>query len=186
MGMQIKVGSIYSQFDGFDSIAEIAKNTQTLFWDTVELDLSSCNFFEANMTAALYVVVARLRDNLNDVSLTNIPNRISTILRKNRFMDVFNQPGLPDTNQTTLPFKIFKLTAEDQFNEYLDTYMEGRGIPTMSVALAKRYKQSLLEIFLNAGIHSESDLGVFVCGQFYPQKQRMDFTIVDAGVGIPE
>jgi hypothetical protein len=36
---------------------------------------------------------------------------------------------LSDTNQTTLPFKIFKLTAEDQFNDYLETYLKGRGIP---------------------------------------------------------
>lgn len=55
----------------------------------------------------------------------------------------------------------------------------------MSKALAKRFKQSLLEVFLNAAIHSESDSGVFVCGQFYPKKQRIDFTILDAGVGIP-
>ncbi|MBK5247299.1 MAG: ATP-binding protein [Peptostreptococcaceae bacterium] len=43
-----------------------------------------------------------------------------------------------------------------------------------------------MEVILNAAIHSESDSGVFVCGQFYPQKQRIDFTITDAGIGIPE
>jgi signal transduction histidine kinase len=85
-----------------------------------------------------------------------------------------------------LPFKIFKLHAGDQFNNYLDTYMRGRGIPTMSKALTKRFRQSLLEVFLNATIHSQSESGIFVCGQFYPQKHRMDFTIADAGVGIRE
>lgn len=56
----------------------------------------------------------------------------------------------------------------------------------MSQALNKRFLQSLLEIFQNAAIHSQSGPGVFICGQFYPQKQRLDFTIADAGIGIRE
>ncbi len=79
-----------------------------------------------------------------------------------------------------------KLNAGHQFNDYLDTYMKGKGIPAMSEVLTKRFRQSLFEIFLNAAIHSKSESGVFVCGQFYPQKHRMDFTIADAGVGIRE
>lgn len=95
-------------------------------------------------------------------------------------------PSLMDTNQTTLPFKIFKLHAGEQFYDYLDSYMNGRGIPTMSDALTKRFLQSLFEIFLNAAIHSQSQYGIFACGQFFPQKHRLDFTIADAGIGIRE
>jgi signal transduction histidine kinase len=171
---------------GFDSIAEIAVKTKELWFDSIELNFSFCSFFEANMAAPLYAVIARLRDELNDVSIANVPSGVSTILRKNKFFSVFNQPDLTDINQTTLPFKIFKLSAGDQFNDYLDNYMRGRGIPTMSDALIKRFRQSLFEIFLNATIHSKSESGIFACGQFYPQKHRMDFTIADAGVGIRE
>jgi len=184
--MRLNVGTIQSNCSGFDSIADIANQTRALFLDLVELDFSSCSFFEANMTAPLYTVIARLRDELNDVSINNMQSSVETILKKNRFLTVFNQPKLIDYNQTTLPFKIFKLTAGEQFNDYLSRYMKGKGIPTMSEALTKRFRQSLLEIFLNADIHSKSKSGVFVCGQFYPQKHRMDFTIADAGIGIRE
>lgn len=184
--MRINVGTIRSDFGGFDSIANIAKQTQKLFLESVELDLSSCSFFDANMAAPLYSVIARLRDDLNDVSIADMPASVNTILRKNRFLTLFNQSELMDTNQTTLPFKIFKLNAGDQFNDYLDIYMRGRGIPEMSGALTRRYRQSLFEIFLNAAIHSESNSGVFVCGQFYPAKHRMDFSIADAGIGVRE
>jgi len=184
--MKLNIGTTKSNCNGFDNIAHIAKQTQALFLDAVELDLSFCSFFEANMAAPLYAVIARLRDELNDVTITNVPVGVSTILRKNKFLSVFNQPELTDTNQTTLPFKILKLTAGDQFNDYLDTYMRGRGIPTMSEALTKRFRQSLFEMFLNATIHSQSKAGIFVCGQFYPNKHRLDFTIADAGVGIRE
>nr|WP_319394696.1 ATP-binding protein [uncultured Desulfobacter sp.] len=184
--MQVTVGTIRSNCMGFDSIAEIAVKTKELWFDSIELNFSFCSFFEANMAAPLYAVIARLRNELNDVSIANVPSGISTILRKNKFLSVFNQPDLTDTNQTTLPFKIFKLSAGDQFNDYLDHYMRGRGIPTMSEALTRRFRQSLFEIFLNATIHSQSESGIFVCGQFYPQKHRMDFTIADAGIGIRE
>lgn len=184
--MKLNIGTIRNNCNGFDGIAEIATKTRNLLFDSIELDLSLCSFFEANMTAPLYAVIARLRNELNDVSIVNIPSGVSTILQKNKFLSVFNQPDLTDTNQTTLPFKIFKLSAGEQFNDYLDTYMRGRGIPAMSDALKKRFRQSLFEIFLNATIHSQSESGIFVCGQFYPQKRRMDFTIADAGIGIRE
>jgi len=184
--MKVSVGTIESDCHGFNSIADISSKTKDAWIDSIELDLSSCSFFEANMAAPLYVVIARLRDKLNDVSITNMPSVINTILRKNKFLSIFNQSDLTDINQTTLPFKIFKLNAGDQFNDYLDIYMKGKGIPSMSDALTKRFKQSLFEIFLNASIHSQSESGIFVCGQFYPKKHRIDFTIADAGVGILE
>ncbi len=184
--MKLNMGTIRSNLSGFDCVADITKQTRALFLDSVELDFSYCKFFEANMAAPLYSVIARLRDELNDVSINNMHSSVETILRKNRFLTVFNQPKLIDYNQTTLPFKIFKLTAGEQFNDYLSRYMKGKGIPTMSEALTKRFRQSLLEIFLNAAIHSKSKSGIFVCGQFYPQKHRMDFTIADAGIGIRE
>ena len=184
--MRFNIGTIRSDFRGFDAIADIAGKTKGVWLEPIEFDFSSCSFFEANMAAPLYTVIARLRDDLNDVSISNVPSGVNTILRKNKFLSVFNQPDLSDTNQTTLPFKIFKLSAGDQFNDYLDTYMKGRGIPTMSKALTKRFRQSVFEIFLNATIHSQSAPGIFICGQFFPNKQRLDFTIADAGVGIRE
>jgi len=184
--MKLDVGTIRSDCSGFDAIADIAVKTKGVWLDSIELDLLCCSFFEANMAAPLYAIISRLRDELNDVSIANVSSGVSTILRKNKFLTLFNQPDLTDTNQTTLPFKIFKLSAGDQFNDYLDTFMKGRGIPTMSDALTKRFRQSLFEIFLNATIHSQSASGIFVCGQFYPSKHRLDFTIADAGVGIRE
>ncbi len=184
--MKFNVPVIRSNHNGFDSIASITVKTKDFWLDSIELDFSTCSFFEANMTAPLYAVIAQLRDDLNDVSIVNVPLEVSTILRKNKFLNVFNQPDLPDTNQTTLPFKIFKLSAGDQFNDYLDIYLNGKGIPDMSEALTKRFRQSLFEIFLNATIHSQSGSGIFACGQFYPNKHQLDFTISDAGVGILE
>ncbi len=184
--MKLEVGTIRSNMDGFNRIARIAKETRNMLLDSIDLDFSGCRFFEANMVAPLYVVIARLRNELNDVSIQNVSSEIERILKKNHFFTVFNMASIPDNNQTTLPFKIFKLHAGEQFYDYLESYMKGRGIPRMTEALTKRFRQSLVEIFLNASIHSDSASGIFACGQFFPQKHRFDFTIADAGIGIRE
>lgn len=184
--MKLNVGTVRSDYDGFDSIARIAEQSYDLRLEPAELDFSNCSFFEANMAAPLYVVVARLRDELNDVSLINLKPALDAILRKNHFLTKFQKNVLIDTNQTTVPFKTFKLQAGEQFYEYLESYMHGKGIPTMSEGLAKRFRQSLFEIFQNAAIHSKSESGIFTCGQYFPQMHRLDFTIPDAGIGIRE
>ncbi len=184
--MKIDVGTVRNDLNGFNSIARLSKETHKLFFDSVELDFSGCDFFEANMVAPLYTIITRLRSELNDVSIMNMSSDIERILKKNHFLTIFKMPAIRDTNRTTIPFKLFKLHAGEQFFDYLDSYMEGRGIPAMSDALTKRFRQSIFEIFQNAAIHSNSESGIFTCGQFFPQKHRLDFTIADAGVGIRE
>ena len=184
--MRVDCNTVRSDYDGFSAIAGIASATKEQFSDKVELDFSSSSFFEANMAAPLYSVIAGLFEDLNDVSVVNMTNEINEILQKNKFLSVFEIDGIPDNNQTALPFKIFKKHAGEQFFEYLEYYMKGKGIPKMSTALSKRFRQSLFEIFQNSAIHAVKDSGIFTCGQFYPQKHRLDFTIADAGIGIRE
>lgn len=57
-------------------------------------------------------------------------------------------------------------------------------IPEMSSELLKKLSESISEIFENAIYHSRSKLGIFSCGQFFPAKEQLDFTVVDLGIGI--
>jgi hypothetical protein len=54
----------------------------------------------------------------------------------------------------------------------------------MTPALSTRFKSAILEIFVNATIHSESGLGIFACGQYFPRMHRLDFCVADAGIGM--
>ena len=56
----------------------------------------------------------------------------------------------------------------------------------MSSKRSQQVRQYVLEIFLNSVMHSQIKLGIFTCRQYFPQKQQLDFTFVDAGIGIPE
>ena len=138
------------------------------------------------MAAPLDAILCRSSKRIIKTSITKIPNQIEIILKKNQFLAKFGYPTLLDSNQTTLPFKQFQLKTGSLFSMYLDQFLKGKGIPQMTHALTKKFRHSLLELFQNAAMHSESEYGIFVCGQFYPYKQRLDFTIADAGIGIRE
>lgn len=184
--MKLPVGTIRSDKNGFEALAKAAKSSHSLFLDALNLDFSSCSFFEANMTAPFSAVLSHVFDGLNEISIVNMSDRVEKILRKNQFLCMFGYSALQDFNETTLPLKKFKLQAGDQFSDYLDQYLKGKGLPQMTNALTKKFRQSLLEIFQNSAIHSDSASGIFICGQFFPTKQRFDITIADAGIGIRE
>ena len=177
--------TIRSEKDGFDQLAELAADAQDVYNDQLELSFSRCGFFDANMAAPLAAVLARIAaERFNRVEIVEVPPAIEKVLCKNRFLVPYGYNSVRDFNQTTLPYARLQLSDEGLFAGYLKKYMNGKGIPRMSEAMGKRFRQSVFEVFQNAVIHSESKVGLFICGQFYPTLQRLDLTIADAGIGI--
>lgn len=178
--------TIHSNQEGYEHLAELAQASSRLFADRLELNFSRVGFFDANMAAPLGAVLARVADDLNAVEIVDVPSSIERILRKNRFLTQYQYEPLDDSNRTTMPFRRLQLSDEGLFEEYVKRELRGKGIPRMSEGLGKVFKKKVFEVYQNAVIHSESALGIFVCGQFFPQKQRLDLTITDAGIGIRE
>ncbi|MDS4057613.1 MAG: ATP-binding protein [Candidatus Contendobacter sp.] len=180
----IFLSEIESTKDGFSKLAELGTALDTHLFDTVELDFSTCTWFDANMSAPLGVVLAHAEDNFNTIKPTGLHQNVETILSKNCFLNEFGFSERNDTHSTTIPYRRFTITDDRDFAAYLNQHLHGKGLPTMSNLLSDRFKNSVLEIFMNAATHSESKLGIFVCGQFFPTKHRLDFCVADAGIGM--
>jgi signal transduction histidine kinase len=176
--------TIYSDRDGFAALAGLAKSSKNLRFDRLDLDFSHCGFFDANMAAPLAAVLTRVSNELNAIEIVKLPDDIARILRKNHFLEAYGYGSLSDRNHTTLPFARMRLSDQGRFADYLEQHMRGKGIPRMTEAFGKAFRQSIFEVLQNCVIHSSSRLGVFVCGQLHPRKKCLDFTISDAGVGI--
>ena len=89
-----------------------------------------------------------------------------------------------DVHQTTIRFQ--KLTPSDAkyFKNYVVEELIGRTeLPKMSEAVKEKIVESIYEMFVNAQIHSETE-NIYTCGQFFPAKETIEFTIVDTGIGI--
>lgn len=176
--------TIRSDKEGFTQLARLNDALSNLIDDELIIDFSRCTFFDANMAASLKVVLAILTATSKQILIKRLPSKIERILRKNRFLNEYGYLSIEDTNQTTLPYQRFQFSSPLEFNQYLNTHLSGKGIPEMSPMLNKKFRQSIFEIFENCVKHSNSNQGIFVCGQFYPQQSRLDLTISDVGVGI--
>ena len=176
--------TVRSNRQGFESLGKLASATKDLFADTLQVDMSRLNFFEANMAAPLGAVLARVTDKFNEVDFVAVPSSVELVLRKNQFLTNFWYEPLDDTNSTTMPYRRLRLSDEGEFNDYIHRHLNDKGIPSMSERASRAFKNKVFEVYQNAVTHSESEIGVFACGQFFPQKQRLDFTIADAGIGI--
>lgn len=55
----------------------------------------------------------------------------------------------------------------------------------MSDGVKEKMVEAIYEIFVNAQIHSGTDF-IYTCGQFFPNKNKIEFTIVDTGIGFKE
>lgn len=181
---KVSLGEIRSTQQGFSHLAALAAALDRHVIDIVEVDFSGCAWFDANMSAPLGVVFAHAIDNFNDLKLRGLRPGVETILEKNRFLVGFGFPEKSDMHGTTIPYRRFSATDNRYFADYLNRHLRGKGLPIMSAALSKHFRDSVLEIFVNAAMHSESKLGIFACGQYFPKLHRLDFCIADAGIGI--
>lgn len=96
----------------------------------------------------------------------------------------------PDLYETVIEYRRFKDCESSLFKEYVENHFIekhiGSHIPEMEEPLKKKFRRSIFEIYENAVFHSQTRLGIFACGQYFPRKELLNFTIVDLGIGIQE
>jgi anti-sigma regulatory factor (Ser/Thr protein kinase) len=178
--------SILSNIDGsFESYEQLID----LYWDNKDIDFSTIaislnQWFAANMSAALGAILDKLQDNFNTIEFTNVDQSIERILQKNDFLSFFNYPSVFDNHHTTIRYLKLKPTDGKFFNNYVFNELLGRDeLPKMSDMAKNKIAEAIYEIFVNAQIHSESE-HIYTCGQFFPWKDKIEFTIVDVGIGF--
>ena len=170
---------------GFAALANLHAQTEHCFVDDVEIDMRSTNRFDGDMCAAFGAILYSLGDSLNTVRLTNINSKVEKILSKNGFLSHYGGQEMPDLRETTDFYERFDVGDDRYFSAYIERGLIRRPeVPEMSEGLLKKFRESIFEIFSNAVLHSHTELGIFSCGQFFPDGNRLDFTVADLGIGI--
>ncbi len=153
--------------------------------ELIEVDMSSCGWFDADMCSPLGAILYKLSRKLNEVRLTNIRPDVKKILCRNGFLLNYGEERLPDSYGTTIRYKRFDSKDDKDFTNYVERRLLGRAeIPRMSQGLARKFRESVFEIFSNAVIHSQTQYGIFCCGQYFPKRHRIVLCISDLGIGI--
>jgi len=181
---QISVYPILSNFSGFDQLAKLAEQLDPYEFSEIVLDMQQMTWCDGNMCSPLGALLYKAGRNINELTLVNIPTRVETILCKNGFLTNYGRMRKEDVYGSTIQYQRFEPDEDRAFSLYLEDQLRNKAIPDMSPALRKRFFEGLLEIYNNAVTHSETLQGIFACGQYFHQQQRLDFTITDLGVGI--
>ena len=151
----------------------------------IEIDMSHVNWMAADMCAVLGAALHHLTERSNTFELINMKPEIEVALSKNGFLSYYGGSSMLDIHGSTIAYKRFDIDDERSFSKYIDKYLINHPeLPSMSPKLHKKFSESIFEMFNNAVQHSKSEMGVFSCGQLFPHKHRLNFTIVDLGIGI--
>jgi len=186
MNVRRKLHNLKSDFNGFVELISVYKQSQGLFFGGIEIDMSEVSWLEANMCSPFGAILYKISRHLNKVKLTEIRPAVEKILSKNSFLANYGRIQKFDTYGTTIEYKRFEPKDGRYFGEYIESKLVGKGIPKMSPGLTKKFRESIFEIFSNSVIHSETTMGIFSCGQYFPRLKRLDFAICDLGIGIRE
>ena len=170
---------------GFQTLVDLLAQTKEFLFEDIDIDMSATNWFDADMCATFGAILYRLGIDLNTVQLKNARKEVENILSKNGFLSHYGREKIPDRWGTTIPYMRFDVKDDRYFASYIESELIQRSeIPTMSMGLLKKFRESIFEIFSNAVLHSRSKLGIFSCGQFYPKRHQLDFSVVDLGIGF--
>lgn len=170
---------------GFQWLVDTYAQISPCFRDTIKIDMQAVRWLDAHMCAPLGAILYDSTRRLNNVQLTHLPSDVETILSKNGFLSHYGREQIPDVWETTIPYQRFDTVDRRYFAEYIQSRLANHpGMPEMSHGLLKKFHTNMFEIFGNAVDHSGTELGVFCCGQLFPNKDKLAFAVADLGMGI--
>jgi signal transduction histidine kinase len=176
--VRIDTYRIETDEQGFASLARVHAAIEKEPFGEVFVDCSRLQWIDANMCAPLAAAIIAPE---RRILLQKLHPLIETVLRKNGFLG----GALEDTHGTTIHYQQFDLSGRTDFVGYVERNFRGKGLPMMSAGLQREFRRSIFELFENAVAHSNTQLGIFACGQFFPRKHRLHFCLADRGIGIP-
>lgn len=172
--------NIKNSCDGYEKLLSFYSKYKDTYFEKIYLNING--WFSANLCSILGAILARLQHNMNDIEVS--AGKAIEILKRNGFLAFFGQMKTQNYNHTTIPYQVLSKHDERYFNNYVfNEFINKPDLPSMSVQLKEKLAEAIYEIFINATIHSKTDK-IFVCGQFFPQKHKIDFMITDTGLGI--
>ena len=155
--------------------------------ETIVLNFSDMEWIDANLLAALGAV---LEENIGRVTIRYVRNsirpKIEKLLAKNQFGKYFHLSKVSDENDTIIEYKITDGREIKEFARYFkESVLFRDAMPVLSDGLREKILENVLEIFGNAPMHGGCDK-VYSCGQIFPQKNVIKFTIANTGHTIKE
>ncbi len=182
---QIMMPSINSDWDGYSFLSKLQKNlTECKDLKTLRVIFPRSCFIEANLCAVLGSIFPASKVNFSFHSSILPYREVKNVLKRNGFLAYYGGDSCHSCTDTTVQYRIFRKHEVEALAIYIskDIFKVG-AFPKMSAEARKNMIKYILEIFDNSISHGQTDK-VFICGQYYPKKALLKFTLVDLGISI--
>jgi hypothetical protein len=158
---------IRNDFNSYQKLINLFIHNKDKSFDVIDIELKG--WFSANTSSMLGAILTLFQNNLNTVNING--GNSKNILEQNGFLSFFGHNKINDHNSTTIPYQVLAPEDDRYFNNYVfKEFLSQPDLPGMTKALKKRLAESIYEIF--------------ICGQFFPAKKKIEFMITDIGIGI--
>ena len=138
-----------------------------------------------NLSALLSAVIDKLRNENKIYIFCEIPSHLNVLFRNGFFNHLLQkQSTTVDNRDSTIPLKIFNASDDDRFVRYLKVDFFGhKGLSELPDQIIRNLKTAFQEIFVNVEFHADTTR-VYTCGQYFPNKNVLKFTLLDLGNGF--
>lgn len=157
-------------------------------YSSVTLNISPTNHVDANLAAPILAIARKLQNE----------NKVRVFVELGDGKGVFFRNGLVsqlkgngnvneycDDRLSTIQLTTFEATEEESYCQYLrNDFFGHRGLDNLSTKIKDALRTHYIEIFTNVGLHANTYFPVFTCGQYFPDKNILKFTLVDLGEGF--
>lgn len=181
-------GSIRTNHLGYNALVSFFSDCSYFFDEDVAVDFSKLSWFDANMSALLQAILHKL-GNENRlkffVDQAIISERFS-VLVNNGFIKILDGSYKRGRTGSEIDLQYFAITDDQGFINYIENNLLSYKSLRISIPHKMKLVDSFLEIFGNVQKHADTEHPIFACGQYYPSKGKLSFTLVDLGIGYLE
>lgn len=165
---------------GFEQIGDLYQQAAASSSKVIFVDCISINWIDAHLSAGYAAVQHLLKVSGITLSFVNLSPPVAGIFEHHGLLG----PSPSRIKRTVIPLTHFNPGDSVKFAGYTQENLNRLPIPEMSNEVSEKFFEGIDELFSNSELHSKTQYGMFACGQFFPKKNKLDFCLVDVGLGF--
>lgn len=185
---KINVLLIETNYQGIDELMKFYDFASQFTNTSIALDLTSVNHIDANLSALIMALAHKLRYQYKNWIFVQFPPHMNVFFRNGLLSHLQgngNKNNYEDNRESTIPLKAFDKEDDDSYCRYLKTEFLGhRSLDNLSRTVKDNLQSHFSEVFTNVALHANPILPIYSCGQYFPEKNVLKFTLIDLGNGF--
>ena len=173
---------------GVDELMRFYQYASSLSYTSVTLNISRTNHVDANLSALIIALSHKLQLERKVRVFVELGDGKGVFLRNgliSHLQGKGNNNKYSDDRQSTIPLTSFSPDEDENYCEYLHTqFFSHRGLDNVPNKVKEALRTHYIEVFTNVSLHANTKLPVFTCGQYFPEKNQLKFTLIDLGEGF--